>query len=113
MFGTRPLHPYRGPRPAGKVGLCPFHLASATFPTPSQLFPVTQRQAADAGGEVSQELGTCPSSSRECLQGYFCLHHYPNGFRLSGDKYRHGLKSPRGRQAGSAGERAAGMRDYK
>lgn len=47
---------------------------------PIQLFPVPQHRAADAGGEVSQELGTCLSSSHECLQGYFCPRHYPSGF---------------------------------
>lgn len=61
------------------------------LPGPFQLFPVTHGQAADVGGwggvggEVSRELETCPSSSRECLQGYFWPCHYPHGFGINID----------------------------
>lgn len=40
------------------------------LPGPGQVLPVPWRQ----------ERGTCPSSSRERLQGYFCPRHYPSGF---------------------------------
>lgn len=45
---------------------------------PIQLFPITKQQM--WGARSTQELGTCPSFSRECLRGYFWPRHYPNGF---------------------------------
>lgn len=42
------------------------------------LLPTAKRQM--WGARSALELGTCPSSSRECLQGYFWPRHYPNGF---------------------------------
>lgn len=50
---------------------------------PSQPHPAVPCYPGPSGrcrGRGQWEPDTCPSSSRECLQGYFWPCHYPNGF---------------------------------
>lgn len=59
--------------------LFPYGFSCLAGPSSCSLFPTAKQQM--LGARSDWEPGTCPSSSRECLQGYFWPCHYPSGFR--------------------------------